>query len=112
MNFLVDLDDTKIALMVWDKLFYADRPTGSFDNGRYSKDKSCTLRLIRTTCKSAQIHGCEKSDRISDFYTYLTEEVDLPIVSFILSEEIGVICFLKVELFIIFSIICNIFLIL
>ena len=43
------------------------------------------LRLIRTICKSVQTRGCEKSDRISDFYTYLTEEVgflNVPFVSF------------------------------
>ena len=46
---------------------------------------AATLRLIRTTCKSVQTHGCEKSGRISDFYTYLTEEVgflNVPFISF------------------------------
>ena len=46
---------------------------------------AATLRLIRTTCKSVQTHGCEKSGRISDFYTYLTEEVgflNVPLITF------------------------------
>ena len=41
--------------------------------------------MITTTCNSVQTHGCEKSGRISDFYTYLTEEVgflNVPFISF------------------------------
>ena len=86
LHFLVGLaDQTEIALKAWDKLLYDDRPIGSLANGGYSKGESGTLRLIRTTCKSVQTHGCEKSGRISDFYTYLTEEVgflNVPFVSF------------------------------
>ena len=86
LHFLVGLaDQTEIALKAWDKLLYDDRPIGSLANGGYSKGESGTLRLIRTTCKSVQTHGCEKSGRISDFYTYLTEEVgflNVPFISF------------------------------
>ena len=86
LHFLVGLaDQTEIALKAWDKLLYDDRPIGSLANGGYSKGESGTLRLIRTTCKSVQTHGCEKSRRISDFYTYLTEEVgflNLPFICF------------------------------
>ena len=40
--------------------------------------------MIRTTCKAVQTHGCEKSGRISDFYTFLCEEVGFSNVPFIL----------------------------
>ena len=86
LHLLIGLaDQTQIALKAWDKLLYDDRPIGSLANGGYSKCELGTLRLIRTTCKSVQTHGCEKSGRISDFYTYLTEEVgflNVPFVSF------------------------------
>ena len=39
--------------------------------------------MIRTTCKAVQTHGCEKSDRISDFYTFLCEEFGFSNVPFI-----------------------------
>ena len=39
--------------------------------------------MIRTTCKAVQTHGCEKSGRISDFYTFLLEEVDFSNAPFI-----------------------------
>ena len=39
--------------------------------------------MIRTTCKAVQTHGCEKSGRISDFYTFLCEEVGFSNVPFI-----------------------------
>ena len=114
LHFLVGLaDQTEIALKAWDKLLCDDRPIGSLANGRYLKGKSGTLRLIRTTCKSVQTYGCEKSGRISDIYTYLTEEVGFLMCLLFLSEEIGLTCcFMMVGFFIIFMIICNIFLIL
>ena len=83
--FLVGLDSqTEIALKSWDKLLYDDRPIG-FANGGYSKGESGTSRLIRTASKSVQTHGCKTSGRISDFYTYLAEEVgflNVPFISF------------------------------
>ena len=66
--FLDGLDDqTEIALTAWDKLLYADKSIGYFDNSGYSKGESGTSCLIRTTFKSVQTHGCEKSGGISDF---------------------------------------------
>ena len=86
LHFLVGLaDQTEIALKAWDKLLYDDRTIGPLANGGYSKGESGTLlRLIRTTCKSMQTHGCEKSGKISDFYTYLTEVgfLNVPFISF------------------------------
>ena len=41
---------------------------------------------MRTTCKGVQTHGCEKSGRISDFYTFLCEEVGFSNVLFIPSK--------------------------
>ena len=83
--FLVGLDSqTEIALKSWDKLLYDDKPIG-FANGGYSKGESGTSRLIRTASKSVQTHGCKTSGRISDFYTYLAEEVgflNVPFISF------------------------------
>ena len=64
-------------------MLYDDRPVGSFANGGYSKGESGTLRLIRTTCKAIQTLGCEKSGRISDFYTFLCEEVGFSNIPFI-----------------------------
>ena len=43
--------------------------------------------MIRTTCKAVQTHGCEKSGRISDFYTFLWEEVGFSNVPFIPFKE-------------------------
>ena len=43
--------------------------------------------MIRTTCKAVQTHGCEKSGRISDFYTFLWEEVGFSNVLFIPFKE-------------------------
>ena len=84
LHFLVGLaDQTEIALKAWDKLLYDDRPIGSLANDGYSKGESGTLRLIRTASKSVKTHGCKKSGRISDFYTYLTEEVGFLNVAFI-----------------------------
>ena len=39
--------------------------------------------MIRTTCKAAETYGCEKSGRISDFNTFLCEEVGFSNVPFI-----------------------------
>ena len=84
LHFLVGLaDQTEASLKAWDRLLYDDRPVGSLANGGYSKGESGTLRLIRTTCKAVQTHGCEKSGRISDFYTFLCEEVGFSNVPFI-----------------------------
>ena len=60
-----------------------DRPVGSLANGGYSKGESGTLRLIRAACKAVQTYGCEKSGLISDFYTFLCEEVGFSSVPFI-----------------------------
>ena len=60
-----------------------DRPVGFLANGGYSKGESGTLRLIRNTCKAVQTHGWEKSGLISDFYTFLCEEVGFSNVPFI-----------------------------
>ena len=65
-------------------LLYDDRPVGSLANGGYFKGESGLLWLIRTTCKAVQTHGCEKSGCISDFYTFLCEEVGFSNVPFIL----------------------------
>ena len=84
LHFVVGLaDQTEIALKCWDKLLHDKGPVGSLANGKYSRCESGTLRLIRTTCKSLQTHGCKRSGRISDFYTYLTEEVGFPNAPFI-----------------------------
>ena len=68
-------------------LLYDDRPVGSLANCGYCKSESGTLRLIRTTCKAVQTHGSEKSGRISDFYTFLCEEVGFSNVPFIPFKE-------------------------
>ena len=84
LHFLVGLaDQTEASLKAWDRLLYDDRPVGSLANGGYSKGESGTLRLIRTTCKAVQTHGCEKSGRISDFYIFLGEEIGFSNVAFI-----------------------------
>ena len=84
LHFLVGLaDQTETALKAWNKLLYDDRPIGSLANGGYSKGVSGTSLLTRTTCKSVQKHGCGKSGRTSDFYTYLTKEVGFLNASFI-----------------------------
>ena len=54
----------------------------SLPNGGYSKGEFGTLQLIRTTCKSVQTHRCEKSGRISKFYTFLCEVVGFSKVPF------------------------------
>ena len=66
-------DQTEASLKAWDRLLYDDSPDGSLANGGYSKGESGTLQLLRTTCKTVQTHGCGKSGRISDFYTFLRE---------------------------------------
>ena len=84
LHFLVDLaDQTEASLKAWNRLLYDDRPIGSVANSAYSKGESGTLRLIRTTCKAVQTHVCEKSGRISGFYTFLCEEVGFSNVPFI-----------------------------
>ena len=84
LHFLVGLaDQTEASLKAWDRLLYDDRPVGSVANGGDSKGESGTLRLIRTTWKAVQTHGCEKSGRISNFHTFLCEEVGFSHVSFI-----------------------------
>ena len=71
LHFLVGLtDQTEASLKVRDSLLYDDRPVVSIANGGYSKGESGTLRLIRTTCKVIQTHGCKKSGGTSDFYTF------------------------------------------
>ena len=88
LHFLVGLaDQTEATLKAWDRLLYDDRPVGSLANGGYSKGKSGTLLLIRTTCKAVETHGCEKSGRISNFYTFLCEEIALSNVPFIPFNE-------------------------
>ena len=81
------LTNQKASLKAWDRLLHDDRPVRSLANGGYSKAKSGALRLIRTTCKVVQTHGCEKSGRISDFYTFLCEEVGFSNVPFITCKE-------------------------
>ena len=43
--------------------------------------------MIRATCKAVQTPGCEKSGRISGFYTFLCEEVGFSNVPFIPFKE-------------------------
>ena len=84
LHFLVSLaDQIEIVLKAWGKLLYDEGLVSFFVNIGYSKGESGTSHLIRTTCKSVQTHGCEKSGRILDFYTYLTEEACFPNVLFI-----------------------------
>ena len=56
-----------------DRLLYDGRPVGFLANCEHSKDESGTLRLIRTTCKAVQTHGCEKLGDLSDLYTFSCE---------------------------------------
>ena len=106
LYFLVGLaDQTEASLKAWDRLLYDDRPVGSLANGGYSKGESGTLRLIRTTCKAVQTHGCEKSGRISDFYTFLCEEVGFSNVPLFLLKEIDSMCYFVMVVFFTFFII-------
>lgn len=84
LHFIVGLaDQAEVALKAWDKLLFDDLYVGSLANGGYSKGESGTYRLVRTLCKAVQTRGCERSGRISDFCSFLTEEVGLPSVPFI-----------------------------
>ena len=105
LHFLVGLtDQTEASLKAWDRLLYDDRPVGSLANGGYSKGESGTLRLIRTTCKAVQTHGCERSGRISDFYTFLWEEVCFSNVLLFLLKKIILMCYFIMVVFFTFFI--------
>ena len=78
LHFLVGLaDQTEASLKGWNRLLYDDILVGLLANAGYSKGESGTFWLIRTTCKAVQRHGCEKSSRISNFYTFLCEEITI-----------------------------------
>ena len=73
----------------------------SLPNGGYSKGEFGTLHLTRTTCKSVQTHGCEKSGRIYKFYTFLYEVVGFLLF---LLHGIDVMCYFIVVVFFTFII--------
>jgi len=84
MHYVVGLaDQAEVALKCWDKLLFEETVVGSLAHGRYSKGESGTYRLIRTLCKSVQTRGCEKSGRISDFESFIVNDVGLKSVPFI-----------------------------
>ena len=84
MHFVVSLADlSETALKTWDHLLFDGALVGSLSHGGYSKEESGTNRLVRTTCKSVQTRGSEKSGRISDFASFLTQEIGLTSVLFI-----------------------------
>ena len=84
MHFVVGLaDQSETALKTWDHLRFDGALVGSLAHGGYSKGESGTYRLVRTICKSVQTRGCEKSGRISDFASFLTQEIGLTSVPFI-----------------------------
>jgi len=84
MHYVVGLaDQAEVALKCWDKLLFEETAVGSLAHGGYSKGESGTYRLIRTLCKSVQTRGCEKSGRISDFESFIVNDVGLKSVPFI-----------------------------
>ena len=103
---LVGLDDqTEASLKAWGRLLYDDRPVGCLAIGGYSKGEPGKLQLIKTTCKAIQTHGCVKSGRISDFYTFLCEEVGFSNVPLSLLKEIDSMCYFVMVVFFTFFII-------
>ena len=79
-------DQTEVALKGWDKLLYENKPVGSLCSGGYSKGYSDVYHTIQSIYKSVQTHGSEKFGRISEFYSFLTEEYGFSSISFITFE--------------------------
>ena len=75
LHFIVGLaDQSEACLKVWEGLLHGNEKVGTLAHGGYSNGESGTTRLIRTTCKSVQERGCEKSGRMVHFSTYLKDE--------------------------------------
>ena len=67
-------DQSEACLKVWEGLLHGNEKVSTLAHGGYSNGESGTTRLIRTTCKSVQERGCEKSGRMVHFSTYLKDE--------------------------------------
>ena len=87
LHYLVGLADQREAcLKMWESIIHEDRKVSSIAHGGYSNGESGVTRLIRTVFKSAQERGCEKSDKIVCFATYLKDESGMtfiPLFSFL-----------------------------
>ena len=87
LHYLVGLaDQAEACLKMWESIIHEGRKVGSIAHGGYSNGESGVTRLIRTAFKSAQERGCEKSDKIVCFATYLKDEfgmTSIPLFSFL-----------------------------
>ena len=89
LHFLVGMaDQAEACLKVWEGILFKDDNNidGSLKHGGYSNRESGTTRLIRTVCKTMQQRGCEKSERMASFETFMKEEfgmTELPLFPFL-----------------------------
>ena len=75
LHYLVWLaDQAEACLRMWESIILEGRKVSSIAHGGYSNGETGVTRLIRTVFKSAQERGCEKSDKIVGFATYLKDE--------------------------------------
>ena len=87
LHFIVGLaDQAEACLKIWEGLLHGNEKVGTLAQGGFSNGESGTTRLIRTTCKSVQERGCEKSGRMVHFSTYLKDVhniSDIPLYPFL-----------------------------